>query len=282
MDKADLHIHTTASDGQSSPRAILALADRMKLACIAITDHDTLEGYLEARELEGDYEVELIPGIEITGGWEGRECHLLAYAFDPGHEAVRRLCRRHKRARLERGKWIIEQLAGEGIELDIEEVKVEANWGNIGRPHIASLLVKKGYVASSREAFIRYLGDHALGPIESDYFEFDEAVRMVKEAGGVAVLAHPGRLYTASERRALAEAGLDGIEVIHPSHDWETQKELEAFATRQDLLVTGGSDFHGEADGYHGHFGVVAVGRAHADRLLRLAASRKPEPAQHP
>ncbi|MDZ7772112.1 MAG: PHP domain-containing protein [Balneolaceae bacterium] len=282
MDKADLHIHTTASDGKSSPEEILALADRMKLACIAITDHDTLDGYREAKELSGDYEVELIPGIEITAGWEGRECHLLAYAFDPAHESMAGLCRRHRRARLERGKWIIEQLSREGIDLDIEEVKVEASWGNIGRPHIASLLVKKGYVASPREAFIRYLGDHALGPIENDYFDFAEAVRRVKEAGGAAVLAHPGKLYSPHERRELAGLGLDGIEVIHPSHDWETQKELESFAEQQDLLVTGGSDFHGEADGYHGRFGVVAVARSHADRLQRLAASRQPEPAEQP
>ncbi len=274
MAKADLHIHTTASDGKSSPEEILTLAGRLGLEVIAITDHDTIRGYSEAAEAAEKYGVEVISGIEITADFGGRECHLLAYAFDPGHSAIRRLCLLHRKARIERGKWILEQLSRKGLELDIEEVKAEANWGNVGRPHIASLLVKKGYVASSREAFMRYLSDRALGPIENDYYPHDEVIGRVREAGGATVLAHPGQLYSPLERELFAGAGIDGIEVYHPSHDDRTREELKAFAEEHDLLITGGSDFHGSPDDYRGRFGVETIRRSLADRLVRRAQQK--------
>lgn len=275
MAKADLHIHTTASDGESTPRQILELARSVGLELIAITDHDTLRGFREAREAAGEYGVELISGIEITAGYEGRECHILAYAFQPDHDSIVRLCRRHRLARLERGKWIIDQLSREGLDLDIEEVKAEANWGNVGRPHIAALLVKKGYVASPKEAFIRYLSDSALGPIESEYFAFDAVIEGVREAGGVTVLAHPGRLYSREEIEDFREQGIDGIEVYHPGHGDRSRKELKAYAEEHGLLVTGGSDFHGSPGGFRGAFGALTINRQYADRLLERAKKRK-------
>lgn len=275
MAKADLHIHTTASDGESTPRQILELARRVGLELIAVTDHDTLRGFREAKEAAGEYGVEVISGIEITAGYEGRECHILAYAFEPDHASIVRLCRRHRLARLERGKWIIDQLSREGLDLDIEEVKAEANWGNVGRPHIASLLVKKGYVASPKEAFIRYLSDSALGPIESEYYAFDAVIEGVREAGGVTVLAHPGRLYSMEEIEDFRENGIDGIEVYHPGHSDRSRKELKAYAEEGGLLVTGGSDFHGSPGGFRGSFGALTINRQYADRLLERAKKRK-------
>ena len=275
MPKADLHIHTTASDGHSSPQEIVRSAQKHELDVIAITDHDTIQGYQQAREVAKDTEVRLLPGVEITADFDGRECHLLAYCFDPDHPAIKNILVHHHRSRLERGKWIVDQLLQEGLDIDINEVKAEANGANIGRPHIASVLVDKGYVASFKEAFIRYLSDESLGKIENDYYSHHKVIKKVKEAGGAIVIAHPGNLYSEDELHMLVEAGVDGIELMHPSHDYETQKRIEKFANRHSLLMTGGSDFHGQAEGYQKFFGVITIHTKYVDRLTKLAKQRK-------
>jgi len=273
--RADLHIHTTASDGRSTPEQILKNAQKHKLNTIAITDHDTIRGYRKAAELAPQYEIELLPGVEITADFNGRECHLLAYCFDPDHQAVKQVLLQHYKSRLERGKWILNQLSKEGLQVDIDEVKAEANGSNIGRPHIASVLVDKGYVASFKEAFIRYLSDEALGDIYNEYFSHHEVISKIKEAGGVIAIAHPGNMYNDEELELLVEAGVDGIEFLHPSHDYKTQKRIEEFAEKHHLLTTGGSDFHGGDTDYQKFFGVVTINTTYIHQLKRLAKQRK-------
>lgn len=274
--KADLHIHTTASDGHSTPEEIVKSARKHKLEIIAITDHDTIRGYQQAREVAREFDdIQLLPGVEITSDFNGSECHLLAYCFDPKHPSIKKMLARHYRSRLERGKWIIEQLSKEGLDLDIEEVKAEANGGNIGRPHIASVLVDKGYVASFKEAFIRYLSDQSLGDIYNEYHSHHEVIQIVREAGGAVVVAHPGNLYTDEELEKLVEAGVDGIEFLHPSHDYQTQKHIEEFAEQHNLLTTGGSDFHGGNQEYQKFFGVVTINTKYVHRLIRMTKQRK-------
>ncbi|SMO77435.1 PHP domain-containing protein [Fodinibius sediminis] len=276
MAKADLHIHTVASDGRMSPQDVVKYAIEHKLDVIAITDHDTLKGYWKAREVAADHEeISLLPGVEITADFNGRECHLLAYAFDPGHHVIVKLMREHYLSRLKRAQWIIDQLSQKGFELDIEEVKAEAHGGNIGRPHIAAVLLDKGYVGSFKEAFIRYLSDQRLGSIYNEYNSHHKVIDMVKKAGGAIVIAHPGKLYTNEELEQLVEAGVDGIEAIHPSHDYKTQKRIEQFADRHQLLITGGSDFHGGPEKYQKYFGIVTINTKYVTRLLRLTNQRK-------
>ncbi len=276
MAKADLHIHTTASDGNSTPEEIIKSARRHKLEVISITDHDTIRGYRKARKVARKFDdIRLLPGVEITADYHGRECHLLAYCFDPDHTAVRKLLVRHYHSRLERGKWIIDQLSKEGFDLDIEEVKAEANGGNIGRPHIASVLISKGYVASFKEAFIRYLSDESLGKIYNEYSSHHQVVKIIKKAGGAVVIAHPGNLYGENELEELVEAGVDGIEFLHPSHDYSTQKRIEKFAEKHNLLITGGSDFHGGHQEYQKFFGVVTINTKYVNRLVRMTEQRK-------
>lgn len=276
MAKADLHIHTTASDGRMSPEKIIQCAVKHKLEIISITDHDTLKGYEEARATAEETEkITLLPGIEITAEFDGRECHLLAYCFDPAHHTMRQLVLDHYRSRLSRGHWIIEQLAQEGLELSMDEVKAEARGGNIGRPHIAAVLLDKGYVGSFKEAFIRYLSDEQLGTIYNEYYDYRKVIKTVKKAGGAVVVAHPGRLYSDKELELLAQAGIDGIEVMHPSHNYQTQKHIEAFADNHNLLKTGGSDFHGSNKKYKKFFGVVTINTKHVHRMLRLTKQRK-------
>lgn len=275
MARADLHIHTTASDGRSTPQEILKNAQRHNLEIIAITDHDTIKGYRQAAGLAADYEIEVLPGAEITADFNGRECHLLAYCFDPDHPAIKQVMAQHYRSRLERGKWILEQLSKEGLQIDIDEVKAEANGSNIGRPHIASVLVDKGYVASYKEAFIRYLSDESLGDIYNEYYSHQKVISKIKEAGGVLVIAHPGNLYSEEELELLVDSGIDGIEFLHPSHDYETQKRIEQFAEKHHLLTTGGSDFHGGDKEYQKFFGVVTINTRYVHQLKRMASQRK-------
>ena len=275
MPKADLHIHTTASDGRSTPAEILQYAQNHGLETIAITDHDTVKGYLKARELVGDRDIELLSGAEFTADFNGRECHLLAYCFDADHSAIRRLVVHHYRSRLERGKWIVDQLSKQGLDVDINEVKAEANGANIGRPHIASVLVDKGYVASFKEAFIRYLSDESLGEIHNDYYTVKGIVEAVKKAGGAVVIAHPGKMYSQQELEELVDLGIDGIEFIHPSHNYEMQRRIEEFAEEHNLLKTGGSDFHGSGDNYQKFFGVVTLSTKYVHRLKRMTKQRR-------
>ncbi len=275
MGKADLHIHTTASDGHMSPSDILELAEEKNLDFISITDHDTLKGYRIALKSADKYSVELLPGVEITADFNGEECHLLAYCFDPDNKAVKQLLSDHNKARTLRGQWIIDQLAKKGIELDLEEVKAEANWSNIGRPHIAAVLVNKGFVASKKEAFIRYLSNEALGEIKNNYYSHLEIIEIVKKAGGAVVIAHPGKIYSESELEELVDAGADGVEVMHPSHDYSTQKRIENFADHHSLLKTGGSDFHGDSRNYHSYFGIVTISETYVHRMMRMTEQRK-------
>ncbi len=275
MAKADLHIHTLASDGHMSPEDIVRSARKHKIDIISITDHDTIRGYRQARETAKELGVTLLPGVEITADFENRECHLLAYCFDPEHEVINNLLADQYRSRLKRGKWIINELSKKGLDLDIDEVKAESNGGNIGRPHIASVLVNKGYVASFKEAFIRYLSDEALGTICNEYYSHHKIIEKVKSAGGAVIIAHPGNLYSMEELEALVEAGVDGIEFIHPSHDYKTQKRIEAFADNRNLLITGGSDYHGGNKEYQKFFGVVTINAKYVHRLIRMTDQRK-------
>lgn len=258
-----------------TPLQLVNAADELNLKVIALTDHDTMEGIAAAQKAARNYALEVMPGIEITTDFNGRECHMLAYNFDLSDEGLKELLRHNKNARIERAKWIIGELGKKGLKLDIQEILAEAGGKNVGRPHIAAILLKKGYIASKREAFIRYLSDEALGPIESNYKPVQQAIENVKKAGGVAILAHPGRLYSQQELALLVAAGIDGLEMIHPSHNYELQKEMEVFAEQNHLLTTGGSDFHGAKKSYYRHFGILTISDQHVDKIKNLSAHRK-------
>lgn len=275
MRKADLHIHSTASDGNSTPSQIVELAVEQNLEVIALTDHDTVSGFREAKEAARQKPIEVLVGSEITADFNRREAHLLAYCFDIEHEQIRDLLIGHRKARFDRGEWILHQLSKQGLEVTMSEVKAEANGSNIGRPHIAAVLVNKGYVASLKEAFIRYLSNQRLGTIPSDYLSCHEVIERIKMAGGAVVVAHPGQMYNDEELDQLVEAGIDGMEVIHPSHNYEVQKEMEAYAEKHNLLITGGSDFHGGNANYQKYFGVVTISMDHVHAMRRMTDQRK-------
>ncbi len=275
MGKADLHIHTTASDGNSTPAEIVERAIDLKLEIISITDHDTISGLEEATEAAADKDIEIMPGAEITASFNDREAHLLAYGFDPDNPDFRKLLIGHKKARVARGKWILDELSREGLDLDMDEVRAEAKGSNIGRPHIAAVLINKGYVASFKEAFIRYLSNQQLGVIPNDYYSCNEVIETVKQAGGAIIVAHPGHMYSEDELDRLVEAGVDGIEVVHPGHNYQLQKKMEAYAEKNNLLATGGSDFHGGSQDYQKYFGVATISTEKVSSMKKMLNQRK-------
>lgn len=276
MGKADLHIHTNASDGDLSPETLMNKIEQKKLKTISITDHDTINGYLAAKEIAAEKKIELIPGIEISAIWNDREIHVLAYAFDEEDENFLSLVRRQKSARRKRMRAIVEVLQGEGVDVDYEEIRAESRTGNIGRPHAASVLIHKGYVASVSEAFIRFLSAEKIKDIKTEYVLLEEAISTVHNAGGVMSVAHPGPVFTLTEMKELLKHPFDGIECIHPSHSYKMQKMFMDMAKSRNLLVTGGSDFHGsKKTEYDPYLGIVTLGAQFVDALKRSAKSRK-------
>ena len=278
MGKSDLHTHTKESDGALSADKLIEKAKKKGLKTIAITDHDTINGYNKARSVATEAGIELIPGIEITALWGSREVHILAYFFDPEDPELLSLLKRQKLARIKRMKDIVKVLQEQGLDISLDEVRAESGTGSPGRPHAAAVLIGKGYVASVAEAFIRYLSSDKLEGITTDYASIEEVIEIVKGAHGVLSLAHPGPLYSADEIDTLLEFGLDGIECIHPSHNFNLQRSFTKMAESRHLLITGGSDFHGKRKTeYDPYFGIVTLGDKHLASMKRLAQRRKSE-----
>jgi 3',5'-nucleoside bisphosphate phosphatase len=276
LGKADLHIHTTASDGSCEPEEIIELAISKSLNAISITDHDTIDGYFKALSSAGKHSIRLIPGVELTALFEGKEIHVLGYNFDTGNSEFIRLLKRQRTARLERMSQILTHLRKrKGIEITLDEVKAQAKNNNVGRPHLAHILVKKKIVASIAEAFIRYLGSSIIDHIEITYADLEEVVEKVAGAGGATSLAHPGPIYTMNEVESYLETGIDGIECIHPGHKFEDQKKFTRLAENKNLLITGGSDFHGTGRVYDPYLGIMTLSDNRVANLDRLTDRRK-------
>ncbi|MFN1835921.1 PHP domain-containing protein [Balneola sp. MJW-20] len=273
--KADLHIHTKHSDGRLTPAEAVEWAVEKNLSVISITDHDTYEGYFEAKEMADEAGIACIPGVEITTNFRSRECHLLAYNFETDTNYLADFLNKQKRARKDRIKGIIATLKSKGVEVDYDEVWAEANGANMGRPHLARVMVDKGYAGNVNEAFIRYLSDKQLGNIDNSYPDYKKVIEIVKNVGGAILVAHPGRMYNENEVEEFIASGIDGLECIHPSHNWETQKKFTEICEKNSLLMTGGSDCHDSMGSGYSHFGVVTIATKHVDKMLRMTEQRK-------
>jgi len=276
LGKADLHIHTNASDGACAPEEVMRKAIEKGLKTISITDHDSIKGLKKGLQSDLSDKIELLPGVEMSVRWLEKEVHLLAYCFDPDDEDVNIMLMRQSSARRSRMKKIVEHLQKQGVDIDIDEVKAEAGFSNIGRPHAASVLISKGVVSSANEAFIRYLSSEKLNGIDTDYITIEKAIEVMKNAGGVVSLAHPGPLYSTDEIEGLLECGIDALECIHPSHPYPVQRNFTKMAEKKNLLITGGSDYHGtRRSDYDPYFGIVTLGDQHVSALKRVARQRK-------
>jgi len=242
--RVDLHIHTACSDGVLSPKDAVERASSLGLQIIAITDHDTLAGIPSALDTAREVGLECIPGVEISCEMAKGEAHILGYFVATDEDtALSVMLARFRAARLERAQEILRKLARLGVTVDWQEVQHIAGGESVGRPHVARALVERGHVRTVGEAFERYLRRD--GPAYVPRFRVapKEAIRLIHDAGGVAVLAHPWDVADIVEW--LAGEGLDGLEAYYPFYAAAMTAQLVAIAERLGLIVTGGSDFHG-------------------------------------
>jgi predicted metal-dependent phosphoesterase TrpH len=242
----DLHLHSTASDGSLAPADVVALAERNGVRVMALTDHDSVSGLPAALERARAADIRIVPGIELSVSEQTMDVHLLAYGFDPLDTRLVEAIARYRVSRHERARKILTRLKGLGIRIPIEEVEEIAGGGAIGRPHVAEALMQNGHVETFHEAFQRYLGHHAPAYVGKQTVSLEEAVEVVRDAGGVTVLAHPGTLNRDAWIPGFARRGLDGIEVWHSKHGPAEINRYREIARAHGLLMTGGSDFHGE------------------------------------
>ena len=244
----DLHMHSTASDGAVAPRDVVASAAAAGLKAIALTDHDTVDGLAEARRAGAELGVEVIAGVELSAFENDRETHLLGLhlANLPAIETSLAAFRAARRIRAERIVAVLNDL---GVPVTLAAVMAEAGTGAIGRPHIARALIAGGWVRDSREAFDRYLGFGKPAFVPKHTLGLADAIRLVHDAGGIAVLAHPGGAGVRAWLETLAALGLDGVEVRHPGHSAEDIARLGALADHLGLVPSGGSDWHGATTG---------------------------------
>lgn len=249
-ERIDLHLHTTFSDGSLPPLEVLKLAQKTNVTTLSITDHDTVDGLPDAFAAGESLGIEVIPGIEISSRHGDSELHVLGYFLDWKDPVLLQELERLKETRHHRNPRIIQKLNELGINISYDEVKALAGDVSVGRPHIARVLMAKGYVTSAKEAFNRYLADGAAAHVPRELPEPAEAIRLIRAAKGVAVLAHPVWLNRIGEGigklcERLKEAGLQGIEAHYSTHKPDQTADYVSTARRLDLLVTGGSDFHG-------------------------------------
>ena len=259
--RADLHLHTRASDGALAPAELLQLTKQRGLDCVAITDHDTTAGLEEALQLQSA-SPQILTGIELgcapsDGEDQAGDIDLLGYAFDPQHDGLRAALQRLRAERQLRGRAIVARLCELGLPLGWQRVHNVAAGESIGRPHIAQALIEVGHVQTNAEAFERYLRNGAPAHVPRWRLSAASCIALIRAAGGLAVIAHPGKLRHYERRiESLLPYGLAGIEIIHPLHNSETTALLRRLAKRHGLLMTGGSDFH-RPDAA----GTVSIGR---------------------
>lgn len=247
----DLHIHSTMSDGTLAPSEIVDLAFKKGLSAIAITDHDTVAGCEEAISRGKAVGLEVLSGVEVSVVYNGINLHLLGYLVDCENEKLFAALRTIQAARKRRNHRILEKLQDIGISVSEAELNEVSAKGQTGRPHIALVLIKKGYVRSMDEAFEKFIGKEGSCYVRRFVFELEEAVACIHGAGGIAVVAHPYHLLkddleSGEIIQELKNAGVDGLEAYYPTHGKPFRKQLIAAAKKHGLLVTGGSDYHGD------------------------------------
>ncbi|KJS23415.1 MAG: hypothetical protein VR72_00910 [Clostridiaceae bacterium BRH_c20a] len=242
---ADLHLHTNASDGEYSPQFVVRAAKAQGFTAIAITDHDTLSGLPEALKTSGEVNLELIAGVEISTVWQSKEIHILGYLLDIDNSPLQEKLVEMKSSRSQRIKNMVIQLRNLGYDINFCEVLEISGSGAIGRPHIAKILVKKGYVKTIKEAFIKLLSPGCPAYIPRYKITPQEAIKLILNARGIPVLAHPGVNPDDNLLPYLKEIGLQGIEVWHPEHNNQAVDKYYSLAKTYELLMTGGSDWHG-------------------------------------
>ncbi len=269
--RVDLHMHTNCSDGLYSPEQIVDLARRSGMPAIAITDHDTVAA-LEPARLHAASRVQIIPGVEISTEYEGREVHLLAYFFDPSHAGLNAGLEHLREKRRHRFFAMADRLRDLGISLDDHHLQEAATCSAVGRRHLAQILVKQKKTSTLREAFVKYLGDFGRAVVPKVRLPIAEAISLVNQAGGVSAWAHPGADCTWESVQALYNFGMRAIEVDWPTAKLSRSRVLRQWAKALGMATTAGSDCHGPDEPKRA-LGARGIDLDDLDALQRMRSS---------
>jgi len=272
---ADLHLHTLFSDGTYTPKKLVQEAKRVGLSVIAIADHDTIDAIDLAQEAAKDNEIEVLPALELTAEHLNQEIHILGYLIDHNQKQLIRKLSTLRENRVKRIYKIAEKLNGIGINLNAQSVFDISGYGTVGRLHVAKAMVKEKLVGSIYEAFQKYIGDKSPGYVLGFRLSAKEAITLIKNAGGIPVLAHPYSLNNDGLIPEFVDCGLMGLEVYYPEHSPSMTKKYLDFTKKYNLLATGGSDCHGSAKPQV-KIGSIKIPYCLVERLKEAKNSRKP------
>jgi 3',5'-nucleoside bisphosphate phosphatase len=270
--KYDLHLHTTASDGRLTPSELVALALERGLEVISITDHDSVGGIGEALAAAGGKRITVIPGVEINTDLATGELHVLGYFIDYLNEDLVAALARIRESRVGRAQKMLAKLQGLGLPLEWQRVQDLARGESICRPHIAQAMLERGYVSDEREAFERYIGRDGPAYVGREKVGPADAVRIVKNAGGIPVLAHPADIVSVEKIIVeLKAVGLVGIEAYYGQYNTKTVRRVIKMADRHGLLTTGGTDYHHFQDDREVALGSVEIPVSSIEKLFAAA-----------
>jgi 3',5'-nucleoside bisphosphate phosphatase len=251
--RADLHCHTTSSDGSETPEKVIQLAKAAGLSALSITDHDTVDAYKTAIPLAKEAGITLLPGVEFSTVLDQISVHILGYGFQTNDTAIQALCEKHVERRKERNLAVLEKLKAHGMPLSYEDLtsaiptQSTSKGRSIGRPHIAFAMIKKGYIATVQDAFDKYLGDDCPCYVQGNSFTVDETIDTIHRAKGIAIIAHPHLIKNTSLLNQLLTKNFDGIECYYGNFQSHANTRWLKIAKHRNWLITGGSDFHGTA-----------------------------------
>ena len=275
MKFADLHLHTNFSDGTFSPEELILQGQKAGLACVALTDHDTVEGCARAAASASAVQMEFIPGTELTAEHNDTEVHILGYFVDTQNETLLKAIGGFQAVRQNRIHEMVARINELGVPLEADSVFALANCRSPGRPHVARAMVKAGLVSSLDEAFEHFLKKGRPAWVPKSKISALDAITLIHQAGGLAVIAHPGLNRTDEIIPALVEAGVDGIECFHTKHSTTMSERYLEMAEKYRLLVTGGSDCHGFSKGKP-LIGTVRLPYSAIEKMKARAAQVKP------
>jgi predicted metal-dependent phosphoesterase TrpH len=275
--RADLHLHTTASDGKLTPQELVRQAVELKLDVIAITDHDSVGGISPALEVAKSFpQLMVIPGVEINTDVPKGEVHILGYFINYRGPEFNHALEELRNSRYERGKKMVAKLAEIGVHIDWGRVLELAGEGSVGRPHIAQAMLERGYISSLQEAFTKYIGRNGPAYVERKKLLPVEAVKLVLDSGGLPVLAHPADIEALEPFiLGLKRAGVVGIEIYYHGYASKTINQLKRLAKKHNLVACGGSDYHGLDDSIGASMGSVDLPRESVEQLISLSKQGK-------
>lgn len=245
----DLHVHSCFSDGLLTPTEIIHHAKRRGLAGIGIVDHDTIDGIAEAIEAARNEDICVVPGVEFSTHMDGIDIHIIGYFLDEDNAELNNYLRLFREERMQRAHKMVQNLQDSGVKISIDEVLEKSQGSSIGRPHMAEVLMEKGYVETFQEAFNRYIGYHSDSYVKKYTITPEKAIQLIYESRGISVLAHPNYLITDEMISKFIKSGLDGMEVVHPNLNDSRSRYLQHLVSDAGLMMFGGSDCHGGRNG---------------------------------